>query len=368
MIFRSILLAGATALLGVTPALAQTTLTENINNTGIPRNAPALGLSNIYGLNPCSAGTSVGVTTPLFGIGGAVASIDKECETRNNAAVVITGLKDEVLAREILCQVKDIRDAAIRVGKPCLQDQPAPRVASAVPEKPTAKSASVEPPQPMQQRVVEAAITPVSASRQIVASAPPFCYVKNLDLSVYPECTTMQAPVAPQAAVVRRPAPIKATPARTAPQPQPSPSDERAPASSTSDIQTNAAWPQPVSYHPARQSKINTARMIETAVAVAPVPAVSPISDRVTTLLERGSAMVAIGDINAARLLFERAVTAGNSQAAVELGKTFDPLFLSRIKAVGIQADPATADLWYRRATALGDAKGSGLLQATTIK
>ena len=119
--------------LGSLPAWAQGTITENINNTGIPRNAPSLGLSSIYGLNPCSSGTAVGVTTPLFGIGGAVADIDKDCETRNNAAVVITGLKDETLAREILCTIRDIRQAAIRVGKPCLQDQLSPKVSAAAP-------------------------------------------------------------------------------------------------------------------------------------------------------------------------------------------------------------------------------------------
>jgi hypothetical protein len=200
MLFRSIILAGTAALLGAGPAWAQATITENVNNTGIPRNAPALGLSNIYGLNPCSAGTSVGVTTPLFGIGGAVSTIDKECETRNNAAVVITGLKDDSLAREILCEIKDIRDAAIRVGKPCLRDQgaprvasvapdsPAPRVASVAPDSAAPKAASVTPMRPASAEVAVEPIKPVAASGVIRADAPVFCRVKDLDISLYPGC------------------------------------------------------------------------------------------------------------------------------------------------------------------------------------
>lgn len=368
MIFRSILLASIAAILGAAPALAQTTLTENINNTGIPRNAPALGLSNIYGLNPCSAGMSVGVTTPLFGIGGAVASIDKECETRNNAAVVITGLKDEVLAREILCQVKDIRDAAIRIGKPCLQDQTAPRIASVIPENPPAKVVFATPDKAISPESVAEATKPVIASMAILANAPVFCRVKNLEVSLYPECTVTPASAAPQKVVAKRPSPepTQAGPTWTRPPVAPATAAKPAPDANTSDVQTTAARAQTVSYNPARPFRVRPAWMIENAAAVtlAPIPvAASPSSDRLTKFLARGAGMVAAGDIGAARLLFERAAAAGSGQAAVELGKTYDPVFLTRINAVGIQADPATADIWYRHAIALGDAKASGLSQ-----
>jgi len=291
----------------------------------------------------------------LFGIGGATASIDKECETRNNAAVVITGLKDETLAREILCQIKDVRDAAVRVGKPCLQDQPTPRVASAVPETPTPKTAAVEPAKPAKPDVAEPAIKHVAAAVPIQANAPPFCRVKGLDVTLYPECTTMQAPVAHSVATAKQPVSEtnKGKPVWT--RPHTAPAEKPAPDSSVGNVQTDAAWAQPVSYTPAKP-----APMIAHAVATIPVKTFAP-TDSVARYLEHGAAMIAAGDIAAARLYFERAVGAGSGQAAVEMGKTYDPVFLARIHAVGIQPNPTTADMWYHRAITLGDPKAARL-------
>lgn len=101
-----------------------------INNTGIPNQAPPLNLPSVYGLNPCSTGASVGITTPLVGIGGAVSSTDAGCEARNNAALAISAFKNELLAREMLCGKKEWREAWARIGKPCLEDQRDPKVAS----------------------------------------------------------------------------------------------------------------------------------------------------------------------------------------------------------------------------------------------
>jgi hypothetical protein len=214
MIHRSIILAGLGALLTSTGAWAQnSTLTENINNTGIPRQAPSIALSSIYGLNPCSTGTSVGVTTPLFGVGGAVSSIDRECETRNNAAVVITGLKDEALGREILCEIKDIREAAIRLGKPCIQDHTTTRISAAEP---------VIPPRPALAAAQATGETTAPLPKPILAAirsdAPAFCRIKDLDLSLYPDCSTQAAPAStvgpsgvakPPMKAVSAPAPAK---------------------------------------------------------------------------------------------------------------------------------------------------------------
>jgi hypothetical protein len=166
------------------PARAQgvQTLNENINNSGIGREAPALGLSNIYGLNPCATGAAVGVTTPLFGIGGAVSNIDRECETRNNAAVVISGLKDMALAREILCGIKDVREAAVRIGKPCLQDMPAQPTASAAPAgAPATPVAAVSAP------------APAVAGNDLRPNAPAFCHTPGLAIGLYPECSARPA-------------------------------------------------------------------------------------------------------------------------------------------------------------------------------
>jgi TPR repeat protein len=65
--------------------------------------------------------------------------------------------------------------------------------------------------------------------------------------------------------------------------------------------------------------------------------------------------MMAVGDVSAARLLYERAAQAGSGEAAADAGKTYDPSVLFLIGAVGIQPDRSAAARWYRRAIALGD-------------
>jgi hypothetical protein len=395
MIFRSILLAGAAALLGIAPALAQGSITENVNNTGIPRNAPALGLPNIYGLNPCSSGAAVGVTTPLFGIGGAISNIDRECETRNNAAVVVTGLKDETLAREILCTIKDIREAAARVGKPCLQDQPAVRVSAAAPaayapviaapvtaaQAPAAPptvargAASVPPNSAAQPQAPDAAIKPVAAAVVIPAGAPAFCRVNGLDLTLYPECRTAQAPVVPPVAAVKRPSfgANQAVPPAAHRRAVPAAPEQPAPTVSLDGPQqTIPSWVEAISYVPGHVSggkpvliAVHAATSSPAAATSSPAAVASP-PGRMAQLLERGADLIAAGDITAARLIYEHAAAAGSGEAAIEMGKTYDPVFLLRIKAIGTQPDQVTAETWYRRAVALGDAKAKNLLQGAS--
>jgi len=72
-------------------------------------------------------------------------------------------------------------------------------------------------------------------------------------------------------------------------------------------------------------------------------------------LLKQGKAMLSIGDISAARLLFTRAAESGNGEAALALGDTYNPAFLAEHSVVGSQADPELAKRWYRKAFAFGD-------------
>lgn len=73
--------------------------------------------------------------------------------------------------------------------------------------------------------------------------------------------------------------------------------------------------------------------------------------------------MLAIGDISAARLLYERAALAGSGEAAAALGRTYDSEALARLGTRGIQPDAKMAAAWYRRAVALGDTASANLLQ-----
>jgi TPR repeat protein len=73
--------------------------------------------------------------------------------------------------------------------------------------------------------------------------------------------------------------------------------------------------------------------------------------------------MLALGDVSAARLLYQRGAAGGSGRAATGVGKTYDPLFLAEIRASGIVGDAAAAAAWYEKAVALGDASAAELLK-----
>ncbi|MDR3533131.1 MAG: hypothetical protein P4L90_21545 [Rhodopila sp.] len=77
----------------------------------------------------------------------------------------------------------------------------------------------------------------------------------------------------------------------------------------------------------------------------------------------RGDAMLVLQDITAARLFYEYAANAGSARAAAALAKTYDPVFLNQIGAVGTKPDPAMAANWYRKAAALGDREAEARLR-----
>jgi TPR repeat protein len=69
----------------------------------------------------------------------------------------------------------------------------------------------------------------------------------------------------------------------------------------------------------------------------------------------RGDALLSAGDIVSARLFYERAADGGDGGAALRLGATFDPGFLSQTGARGALSDRTQASSWYRRALDLGN-------------
>jgi TPR repeat protein len=67
--------------------------------------------------------------------------------------------------------------------------------------------------------------------------------------------------------------------------------------------------------------------------------------------------MLGLGNVSAARMLYQRAADAGVGVAARKLAETYDPAFLTAHDLRGIKPDPVAAGAWYRRAEALGDAE-----------
>ena len=178
------------------------------------------------------------------------------------------------------------------------------------------------------------------------------------DAAGKPEMTSTPAPsepAAPAAENAPSPAPAAgapfaaANPTDTAPASAaisvgPAPSATTAPAASSSANELSAAAP--------------TTGLPETRLSAADAAA----------LLARGDVLFSKGDVVAARLFYERAAYAGEGQAALRLGETFDPAFLDQARLRGARGDLSTALSWYRRARDLGVAEAEILLKSLETK
>jgi hypothetical protein len=80
-------------------------------------------------------------------------------------------------------------------------------------------------------------------------------------------------------------------------------------------------------------------------------------------LMEHGKRLLGAGDIASARQFLERAAGLGAPGAAGSLGKSYDPLFLRQINAIGVRADAPQAVAWYRKAAGEGDAEAALALE-----
>jgi hypothetical protein len=194
---------------------------------------------------------------------------------------------------------------------------------------------------------------------------------------------------APTAATMA-PAPA---PAKTAPAPAPAatarehasaatPAPAPAPAASAQPLPAppNAGKPEMPKEATPSVAKLETPK--EPAPDNAPAPeAAAPTAQKPTVpseprltaaeaaaLLSRGDSLFSVGDVASARLYYERAAEAGNGDAALRLGETYDPTFLERAKLRAIKGDLKTAAFWYRRAKELGVAEADILLKGIQTK
>jgi hypothetical protein len=97
------------------------------------------------------------------------------------------------------------------------------------------------------------------------------------------------------------------------------------------------------------------------AKAPAPVQKIAPADSSV--LFARARELLAEGDIAGARLLLLHLAGRGEGEAAFELASTFDADALAKLGASGIPGDPAVARTWYERALKAGNAEAAERLK-----
>ena len=146
-----------------------------------------------------------------------------------------------------------------------------------------------------------------------------------------------------------------------APPPQPSAADQTPPVKTDAvplsgvgeAAGSEARDAAPAAPAPAAPAVVPASNLSAAAAAPAtPGPEAAPTD--IAELLARGDAFLLIGDLTSARLFYERAADAGDRQAAMRMGATFDPAFLGRAGLRGARGDPAKANSWYNHALDLG--------------
>jgi TPR repeat protein len=94
-------------------------------------------------------------------------------------------------------------------------------------------------------------------------------------------------------------------------------------------------------------------QVAEQAAAEPPRTAVKD-NPEAARLMARASALLAQGNIGAARIVLERAAETGSAEACFALAETYDPLVLSKWGTYGTRGEATKARELYRKAQAGG--------------
>jgi hypothetical protein len=101
--------------------------------------------------------------------------------------------------------------------------------------------------------------------------------------------------------------------------------------------------------------------------ATSPVYGVVPAAPKVelsrSGFVEQARAVIASGNIEAARAALSKKVDSGSASSAVVIGATYDPNMLDALGGQNIAPDIAKARLWYRRAQQMGAPEATSLLE-----
>ena len=90
--------------------------------------------------------------------------------------------------------------------------------------------------------------------------------------------------------------------------------------------------------------------------------------NEIASSLRRGDALIASGDLAAARLVLRRAADAGDARAAMTLAETYDPAILEKLGVHGVVPDLAMARGWYEKAKQFGATEATQRLELLASK
>jgi hypothetical protein len=90
--------------------------------------------------------------------------------------------------------------------------------------------------------------------------------------------------------------------------------------------------------------------------------------DEIASAITRANALIASGDLAAARLVLRRPADSGDARAAMALAETYDPAILAKLGVHGVVPDLAMARGWYEKAKQFGATEASQRLELLASK
>ena len=108
------------------------------------------------------------------------------------------------------------------------------------------------------------------------------------------------------------------------------------------------------------------APVAESMIPADPIHRLDP--NEIASALARGVALIASGDLAAARLVLRRAADAGDARAAMTLAETYDPAILQKLGVHGVVPDLAKARSWYEKARQFGATEATQRLELLASK
>jgi hypothetical protein len=110
---------------------------------------------------------------------------------------------------------------------------------------------------------------------------------------------------------------------------------------------------------PPRSPEGETGAIVQPDEPAAQIPPASKATrvldpEETTLLIKQGEQFIAAGDVVTARIAFQRAAEAGDADAALALGATYDPIVLANLGVAGLGANVEKARIWYQKAENLG--------------
>ncbi len=110
----------------------------------------------------------------------------------------------------------------------------------------------------------------------------------------------------------------------------------------------------PVPLSPVATAPVASAPAIEPSPVAVPESRKGEDEERAQKYLRRGQQLLTEGDVAAARTFFGMSAEAGDAEAAMAMGATYDPNHLLQFGVRGMRPDPNEAIRWYQLAINLG--------------